>query len=205
MVAQALLAFAHPADLPAGGDRRSASPRSALVAIYPFAKRFTWWPQVFLGLAFNWGALLAFAAHAGGLVARRRSLLYVAGHRLDAVLRHDLRPSGPRGRRADRREVHRPAVRPRHAALARRLRRRRGGPRRAGGARSPGRRRSPSRSASPASRASPRISPGSSRRLDIDDPARCLALFRSNRDAGLILALGLAAAALLVKPAPVDN
>ena len=36
-----------------------------LVAIYPFAKRFTWWPQVFLGLAFNWGALLAFAAHAG--------------------------------------------------------------------------------------------------------------------------------------------
>ncbi|WP_374392091.1 4-hydroxybenzoate octaprenyltransferase [Tabrizicola sp.] len=37
----------------------------ALVAIYPFAKRFTWWPQVFLGLAFNWGALLAWAAHAG--------------------------------------------------------------------------------------------------------------------------------------------
>jgi 4-hydroxybenzoate polyprenyltransferase len=36
-----------------------------LVAIYPFAKRFTWWPQVFLGLAFNWGALLAWAAHAG--------------------------------------------------------------------------------------------------------------------------------------------
>ncbi len=36
----------------------------ALVCIYPFAKRFTWWPQVFLGLAFNWGALLAWAAHA---------------------------------------------------------------------------------------------------------------------------------------------
>lgn len=33
------------------------------VAIYPFAKRFTWWPQLFLGLAFNWGALLAWAAH----------------------------------------------------------------------------------------------------------------------------------------------
>ncbi len=39
----------------------------ALVAIYPFAKRFTWWPQVFLGLAFNWGALLAWAAHSGGV------------------------------------------------------------------------------------------------------------------------------------------
>ncbi len=36
-----------------------------LVAIYPFAKRVTWWPQAFLGLAFNWGALLAWAAHAG--------------------------------------------------------------------------------------------------------------------------------------------
>ena len=33
------------------------------VLIYPFAKRFTWWPQVFLGIAFNWGILLAFSAH----------------------------------------------------------------------------------------------------------------------------------------------
>jgi 4-hydroxybenzoate polyprenyltransferase len=41
------------------------------VAIYPFAKRFTWWPQVFLGLAFNWGALLAWAAHAGDLPRAR--------------------------------------------------------------------------------------------------------------------------------------
>ena len=37
------------------------------VLVYPFAKRFTWWPQVFLGIAFNWGALLAFAAHIGSL------------------------------------------------------------------------------------------------------------------------------------------
>ena len=37
----------------------------ALVAIYPFAKRFTWWPQIFLGLAFNWGVMLAYAAHMG--------------------------------------------------------------------------------------------------------------------------------------------
>ncbi len=37
------------------------------VAIYPFAKRFTWWPQVFLGLAFNWGAMLAWVAHSGRL------------------------------------------------------------------------------------------------------------------------------------------
>ena len=37
------------------------------VCIYPFAKRFTWWPQVFLGVAFNWGALLAWTAHSGSL------------------------------------------------------------------------------------------------------------------------------------------
>lgn len=39
----------------------------ALIAIYPFAKRFTWWPQAFLGLAFNWGALLAWTAVTGSL------------------------------------------------------------------------------------------------------------------------------------------
>jgi 4-hydroxybenzoate polyprenyltransferase len=50
----------------------------ALVAVYPFAKRFTWWPQVFLGLAFNWGALLAYAAHSGR-VTGAAVLLYAAG------------------------------------------------------------------------------------------------------------------------------
>ena len=48
------------------------------VAIYPFAKRFTWWPQVFLGLAFNWGALLAWTAHTGSL-GWPAVLLYLAG------------------------------------------------------------------------------------------------------------------------------
>jgi len=48
------------------------------VAIYPFAKRFTWWPQIFLGLAFNWGVLLAWTAHAGSL-ALPTFLLYAAG------------------------------------------------------------------------------------------------------------------------------
>jgi 4-hydroxybenzoate polyprenyltransferase len=50
----------------------------ALVAIYPFAKRFTWWPQLFLGLAFNWGALLMWAAHTGS-VSLAPLLLYAAG------------------------------------------------------------------------------------------------------------------------------
>ena len=50
----------------------------ALVAIYPFAKRFTWWPQVFLGLAFNWGAILAWAAKTGSL-GWAPVILYLSG------------------------------------------------------------------------------------------------------------------------------
>jgi 4-hydroxybenzoate polyprenyltransferase len=38
-----------------------------LIAIYPFMKRITWWPQAWLGLTFNWGALLGFSAQAGHL------------------------------------------------------------------------------------------------------------------------------------------
>ena len=38
-----------------------------LVFTYPFMKRVTYWPQAFLGLAFNWGALLATAAASGTL------------------------------------------------------------------------------------------------------------------------------------------
>ena len=38
----------------------------ALVAAYPFMKRITWWPQAWLGLTFNWGALLGYAAALGG-------------------------------------------------------------------------------------------------------------------------------------------
>jgi len=36
-----------------------------LVGAYPFMKRITWWPQAWLGLTFNWGAVLGFAAIAG--------------------------------------------------------------------------------------------------------------------------------------------
>jgi len=40
-----------------------------LVAAYPFMKRITRWPQAWLGLTFNWGALLGFAAQTGRLDA----------------------------------------------------------------------------------------------------------------------------------------
>ena len=49
----------------------------ALIAIYPFLKRVTWWPQAWLGLTFNWGALVGFAAKTGHL-SPRAFLLYAA-------------------------------------------------------------------------------------------------------------------------------
>lgn len=39
----------------------------ALVAIYPFMKRVTFWPQLFLGFAFSWGALVGWSAVTGSL------------------------------------------------------------------------------------------------------------------------------------------
>ncbi|MDH3229085.1 MAG: 4-hydroxybenzoate octaprenyltransferase [Alphaproteobacteria bacterium] len=49
-----------------------------LVFPYPFMKRITWWPQAWLGLTFNWGALVGWAAVAGSLAAAPL-LLYAAG------------------------------------------------------------------------------------------------------------------------------
>ncbi|TAK99683.1 MAG: 4-hydroxybenzoate octaprenyltransferase [Rhodospirillaceae bacterium] len=49
-----------------------------LIAVYPFMKRITYWPQAWLGLTFNWGALLGWAAVRGSL-DRQAFLLYAAG------------------------------------------------------------------------------------------------------------------------------
>ncbi len=50
----------------------------ALVAAYPFMKRITWWPQAWLGLTFNWGALMGYAAAEGELKVAA-VLLWVGG------------------------------------------------------------------------------------------------------------------------------
>ena len=49
-----------------------------LVFSYPFMKRFTFWPQAWLGLAFNWGAPFGWAAATGGL-GLPPLVLYLAG------------------------------------------------------------------------------------------------------------------------------
>ena len=165
----------------------------ALVAIYPFAKRFTWWPQVFLGLAFNWGVLVGWAAHAGTISAAPL-LLYGAGIAwtlfYDTIYAHqDREDDALIGVKSTARlfgsdtarwlaGFHiaatilaalailacRPAPFPATIALAGLI--------------------------GFAAHLLRQL-----RRLRIDDPATCLALFRSNRDAGLILAAGLALAA----------
>jgi 4-hydroxybenzoate polyprenyltransferase len=53
-----------------------ASP--VLVGAYPLMKRLTWWPQAFLGLTFNWGAIMGWAA-ATGHVGWAAIALYAAG------------------------------------------------------------------------------------------------------------------------------
>jgi 4-hydroxybenzoate polyprenyltransferase len=49
----------------------------AIVVVYPFMKRITWWPQAVLGLAFSWGALMGFAVTLGRIDAT--ALLLYAG------------------------------------------------------------------------------------------------------------------------------
>ena len=169
-----------------------------LVAIYPFAKRFTWWPQIFLGLAFNWGALLLWAAHQGSL-GWPPVLLYGAGIAwtlfYDTIYAHqDREDDALIGVKSTARlfgDHSRPWLlgflvlsvlfmaaailaallplgRPLQLAVA------------LGGVWGFGWHMA-----------------WQLARLDTGDPARCLMLFRSNRDAGLIAALFLAAAALL--------
>ena len=75
-----------------------------LVALYPLMKRVTWWPQLFLGLAFNWGVLMAWGGGRATALAAGRAVIYRRCG-LDAGLRHDLRAPGQERRRAHRSEV----------------------------------------------------------------------------------------------------
>ena len=168
-----------------------------LVCFYPFAKRFTWWPQIFLGLAFNWGVLVSWAAVSGSL-STTPALLYLSGISwtlfYDTIYAHqDKEDDALIGVRSTARLfggqsarylkifligaivlmtaafVTAFAQRWDPVALAISL---------AGTA------------------AFGLLMARQIRRLDIDDPDRCLELFRSNREAGLAPALFLAVALL---------
>jgi 4-hydroxybenzoate polyprenyltransferase len=62
-----------------------------VVVIYPFMKRITYWPQIFLGLAFSWGALMGWPAAFGRLdwaplVLYAGSICWVIGY--DTIYAH---------------------------------------------------------------------------------------------------------------------
>src|SRR6202171_6191001 len=62
-----------------------------IVAVYPFMKRITWWPQIVLGLAFSWGALMGFAVTqqrigATALALYAGSIAWVIGY--DTIYAH---------------------------------------------------------------------------------------------------------------------
>jgi 4-hydroxybenzoate polyprenyltransferase len=62
-----------------------------IVAVYPFMKRITYWPQIVLGLAFSWGALMGFAVMLGridttALVLYAGSIAWVIGY--DTIYAH---------------------------------------------------------------------------------------------------------------------
>ena len=156
-----------------------------IVAIYPFMKRITWWPQIVLGLAFSWGALMGFAAIFGRLdataiVLYAGSISWVIGY--DTIYAHqDTEDDALIGIKSTARlfaEHTRPALAGFYAlaviligvafALA--------------GA---------STAAWIGLAAFGAHLAWQLRTLQIHDPALCLRLFKSNRDAGLLLFAGL--------------
>ena len=48
-----------------------------IIIIYPFMKRFTWWPQLWLGICFNWGVLVGFSVYDYNLFNLELILFYV--------------------------------------------------------------------------------------------------------------------------------
>jgi 4-hydroxybenzoate polyprenyltransferase len=63
----------------------------AIVAVYPFMKRVTYWPQIVLGLAFSWGALMGWAGYfvrlgAAPLLLYAGSISWVIGY--DTIYAH---------------------------------------------------------------------------------------------------------------------
>jgi 4-hydroxybenzoate polyprenyltransferase len=162
-----------------------------IVAIYPFMKRITWWPQVVLGLAFSWGALMGFAVILGridltALVLYAGSIAWVIGY--DTIYAHqDTEDDALIGVKSTAllfgARTHLAlaifyslAVVLIGTALA------------LAGARWP---------AWIALAAFAAHLVWQIRRLEISDPALCLRLFKSNRDAGLLLFAGLLIDAVL--------
>ncbi len=157
----------------------------AIVAVYPFMKRITYWPQIVLGLAFSWGALMGWAAAFGrldppALFLYAGSIAWVIGY--DTIYAHQDREDDALIGIKSTALLFGHRTKPMLAAFF-------------------------SAAAVLIGAAGYLVSAGvifwlalaafaahlawQTWRLDIADPDLCLALFKSNRDAGLILFAGL--------------
>ena len=155
-----------------------------IVAAYPFFKRITYWPQIVLGLAFSWGALMGWAAAFGSLalpalLLYAGSIAWVIGY--DTIYAHQDREDDALVGLKSTALLFGARTRPILAAFY-------------------------SAAVILIGLAAWSVDAGipfalglaafaahlawQIRRLDIDDPDRCLMLFKSNRDAGLILFAG---------------
>jgi 4-hydroxybenzoate polyprenyltransferase len=169
----------------------------AVVAVYPFTKRVTDWPQFVLGLAFSWGALMGWAAAFGrldapALLLYAGSILWVIGY--DTIYAHqDKEDDAIVGVRSTARlfgERTKPALIGLYggalllfaAAYA--------------------------TAQVPMPALAGLLAAGAHmvrqiRQLDIDDPGQCLRLFKSNTVVGWLIFLGLVAGGLWVALKPV--
>jgi len=161
-----------------------------IVAIYPFMKRITYWPQIVLGLAFSWGALMGWAAAFGrldapALVLYAGSIAWVIGY--DTVYAHQDREDDALIGIKSTALLFGPRTKPMLAifyGVAVGLIGLAGVMAGAGALFALG-------LAAFAAHLAWQIA-----RLDICDPDLCLRIFKSNRDAGLILFAGMLADAL---------
>jgi 4-hydroxybenzoate polyprenyltransferase len=156
-----------------------------IIAAYPFMKRVTWWPQITLGLAFSWGALMGWAAAFGqldapALLLYAGSIAWVIGY--DTIYAHQDRDDDALIGVKSTARLFGARTTPMLAAFY---------------------------ALATVLIATAILSVGGGfyalaglgafaahlgwqiARLDIDDPEQCLRLFKSNRDAGLILFAGL--------------
>src|ERR1700730_6286108 len=162
-----------------------------IVAVYPFMKRITWWPQVVLGLAFSWGALMGFAVtqqriDATALALYAGSIAWVIGY--DTIYAHqdaeDDALIGVKSTALLFGARTRPALSVFYASAVGLI----GVALTLAGAGLPA-------WIGLAAFAAHLI--WQVKRLRINDPALCLRIFRSNRDAGLLLFAGLLVDALI--------
>jgi 4-hydroxybenzoate polyprenyltransferase len=163
----------------------------AVVVVYPFMKRITYWPQIVLGLAFSWGALMGWPAVFGrldlsALVLYAGAIAWVIGY--DTIYAHQDREEDALIGLKSTALLFGPHTRPMLAAFY---------------------------GAAVVLIGVAAWSAGAGvvfaaslvafaahlawqiARLDIDDPDLCLMLFKSNRDAGLVLFGGFSADAAL--------